>query len=96
MLIDTVEGEVEHIDFGAARLALETVGDAIAARLNEEGPRWSKLISAWRNRDEGGAFRLLSWATSLDEATARDFAQKGYLDILKRLPQKEVCDFKRL
>lgn len=87
MLIDTGEGEVEHIDFGAARLALETVGDAIAARLNEEGPRWGKLISAWKKRDQGGEFRLLSWATSLDEATARDFAQKGYLEVPKTVTE---------
>lgn len=81
MLFDTAEGDVEHVNFEVARLALETVGNTIAARLGAHGGRWAKLIAAWENRDHGNEFRLLSWSTSLDEAIARDLAEKGFLDI---------------
>ena len=81
MLLDTAEGDVEHVDFDAARLALETAGNTIATRLSANQGRWGKLIAAWNNRDLGDEFRLLSWSTSLDETVARDLAEKGLLGI---------------
>jgi hypothetical protein len=69
-----------HLPFVDVHDALVRVGDEIANRLlaRSDG-RWFKLLSAWRNRDEGDPATLVAWSSSLTRSIAKSLIDDGAL-----------------
>jgi hypothetical protein len=70
MIVDTQEVCLK-VPLNDALKALVSAGDAIAARLTKvDENKWSKLLAAWKRRDEGEPTVLLAFTIGRDRNTA--------------------------
>lgn len=79
MIIDSAV-DLSAVDFAVAKDALVNLGNRIAERLENVEPKWTRLITAWRSRDEGDPTGLLAWSTSLNPEIARSLVEDGTLE----------------
>jgi hypothetical protein len=80
MVVDVGVGGCWIVPFDAARDAMVRAGDRIAARLQEsDHQKWSRLISAWRGRDQGDQAQILAFSTGLDRSVAEELIRDQFL-----------------
>jgi len=81
MIVDAPAAGLRSLPFVAASKQISLLGDEIASHLAKRPSRWSKLIDAWRHRDQGDRSRLLAWSTGLDQSFAARLADEGVLSL---------------